>query len=408
MNKDIDVCIVGGGMVGATAACALAKNSDLSIMLIEAFPVKKSTMVESGEYSPSYDARSTALSRGTAEIFQQLDCWAAMREQSTPILDIHVSEKGGFGFSHLNAEQECVPALGYVVENAWLGAILTHQLYQYSNIQIHSPANVDALSFKSGCVSVIVKGERWSGEVATQLLIAADGQDSTVRSLLGIDMEVSDYGQKAIVANVSADCEHQFVANERFTKNGPLALLPLRDNRLSLVWSLANGEAEETLALTDGDFLLKLQSQFGQRVGKLIKVGERFSYPLQLMRAKEQIRPRVAVVGNAAHTLHPVAGQGFNVAARDVAVLAAQIKSAYRQNKPIGDFDILQQYWNKRSIDQEKTIQFSDKLLRLFGSDVRVLRTARNIGLIGLDVWDQGKGVFAKHAMGASHYVSLL
>ncbi|MBL4865327.1 MAG: 2-octaprenyl-6-methoxyphenyl hydroxylase [Pseudomonadales bacterium] len=408
MKNNVDVCIVGGGMVGATLACALAKNSDLSILLIEAFPLKKTDVVASGDYQSSYDARSTALSRGTAEIFHQLECWALMREQATPILDIHVSEKGGFGFSHLSAKKENVPALGYVVENAWLGRVLIGQLFQHSNIQILSPAKVASIDFQADCVSVTVEGEQYAGGITATLLIAADGQDSEVRRMLGIDVDITDYEQQAIIANVSPDCEHQGLANERFTANGPLALLPISDNRYSLVWSLAHDEAAETLALSDDDFLVKLQSQIGQRVGKMIKVGERFSYPLQLMRAKEQVRPRVVIVGNAAHSLHPVAGQGFNVAARDVAVLAAEIKGAFRRNQPIGDFSVLQQYWDKRRLDQEKTIQFSDKLLRLFDSESGLLRTARNIGLIGLDVWGPGKGVFAKHAMGANHYVSLL
>lgn len=408
MKKNVDVCIVGGGMVGATLACALAKNSDLSILLVEAFPVNESRASASGEIQTSYDARSTALSRGTAEIFHQLGCWTLMRAQAEPIIDITVSEKGGFGASYLSAMDQGVPALGYVIENASLGNVLINQLFQYSNIQVQSPAKVAAISFQTDGVSVTIEGEHQSRDVLTKLIIAADGQDSELRAMLGIDVAYTDYGQKAIIANVSPDRQHQGLANERFTENGPLALLPLNNNRYSLVWSLECQAAEETMALSDNDFMEKLQLQFGHRVGQFIKVGERYSYPLQLMRAKEQIRPRVVLVGNAAHTLHPVAGQGFNVAARDVAVLAADIKQAYRSHHPIDNFDVLQGYWNKRRLDQEKTIQFSDNLLRLFSSESDVLRVARNVGLIGLDVWGLGKDIFSKHAMGAAHHVSVL
>jgi len=410
-----DVLIVGGGMVGATLACLIAKTTSLKIAVVEAAPLLSGTQ-SVRPFSPSYDSRSTALASGTMQIYQQLGLWQAISERAEPIHKIHVSELGRFGFTSIDRDQEGVSELGCVVENAWLGQVLCRQLLEHPSIELFSPASLHALNW---CEDP----KRWHAvleskpvandapnvqslpihtDISATLLVAADGVNSTCCRLLNIDHQVEHYQQAAIVANITPLRGHEQIAYERFTPDGPMALLPLTDNRMSLVLTVDQEALEPTLALSDRAFLKLVDERIGGRLKGFNKIGQRAHYPLRLVRVSEQVRPQCVVVGNAAHSLHPIAGQGFNLSARDVAVLAAKIKQAQDRNEFIASAELLNDYQESRKMDQQTTIQFSDKLMKVFGSTLPGLPLARNLGMLAMDLWPQGKQLLSRQAMGLS------
>ncbi|MFP6799379.1 MAG: 2-octaprenyl-6-methoxyphenyl hydroxylase, partial [Pseudomonas sp.] len=310
----VDIAIIGGGLVGASLAVALqaeAKQRGWSICLIEPF-------TPGNGYQPSYDARSTALSFGSQQIYQRLGLWQQISQRAEPIKQIHVSDRGRFAAARLSAKEEGVPALGYVVENAWLGECLWQALDQQV-VGWRSPAQVTRMqALADGYRLTLDDGS----ELECSLAILSEGGRSGLREQLGIAVSNTPYGQSALIANVSPTDAHNGLAFERFTEEGPMAMLPLADNRCALVWTRATQEAERLFALSDVAFLSELQQAFGYRLGSLRQVGTRYLYPLALTAAKEQVRQHLVVLGNAAHSLHPIAGQGYNLSLRDTLVLA--------------------------------------------------------------------------------------
>jgi len=346
-GNEYDVAIVGGGMVGVSLALALtqAMPGKGRILLAESFPLPAQALDFATAYSPSFDARSTALSYSSYLIYQQLGIWQQLEPRACAIASIHVSEKGRFGSTLLQAADYTWPALGYVVENAWLGNVLIQCLHQQDQVRLLSPTKVVAV--KPGVAGVELNFAD-GGSTRCELLIVADGADSALREALGIAVQEQPYRQHALVANIAHARPHDGRAFERFTQQGPLAMLPLPaeggDNRSALVWTLSESEATQMQAAPAPDFLQCLQQRFGYRLGRLHKVGERHSYPLSLIRAREQVRSRVVVIGNAAHALHPVAGQGFNLALRDVAKLAAVLGNADAAWEGFFELDCLRRY----------------------------------------------------------------
>lgn len=388
------IAIIGGGLVGASLALALqagAKARGWSIVLIEPF-------APGDTYQPSYDARSTALSYGTQQIYQRLGIWSQVTARAEPILHIHVSDRGRFAAARLSAQEEGVPALGYVAENAWLG----HCLWQALDPEVVSwrcPAEVVAMQ-------AIQTDEGRSGYRLTlndetlldcDLAVLADGGRSSLREQLGITVKNTAYQQSALIANISISKPHGGLAFERFTDEGPVALLPLSDNRSALIWTRPGDDAQRLLALDDRSFLAELQSLFGYRLGALRQVGARHVYPLSLVEAQEQVRANLVVLGNAAHSLHPIAGQGYNLALRDTEALAEALLAG--PHVP-GDFATLQQYLARQQLDQSLTVGFSDRVTRLFSTAEPLLATGRNLGLLGLDLLPPAKRWFARQAMG--------
>jgi 2-octaprenyl-6-methoxyphenol hydroxylase len=315
--QKFDLIIIGGGMVGASLAASLlpaAKALDLSIAMIEANPLPEGDLTV---YQPSYDSRATALSYGSRCLYEQIGIWDAISAHVTPIHHIHVSDKGHFGATRLHAEEEGVSALGYVVENHWLGRTLLHHLQQHENrehLTVLCPANVTQVSHSDQGVSQVTVEIAGSEllELTTELVVMADGGRSTLREQLGIGYQQTEYDQHAVVAVISSDQPHQQVAYERFTDQGPVALLPLLDqdgfHRCGLVWTVPDDELDETLAMSDEAFMTRVQARFGHRCGRFIKVGPRYHYPLKRVLADEQVRSGLVVLGNAAHALHPIAG----------------------------------------------------------------------------------------------------
>jgi 2-octaprenyl-6-methoxyphenol hydroxylase len=385
----VDIAIIGGGLVGASLAVALqaeAKQRGWSICLIEPF-------TPGNGYQPSYDARSTALSFGSQQIYQRLGLWQQISQRAEPIKQIHVSDRGRFAAARLSAEEEGVPALGYVVENAWLGECLWQTLDQQV-VSWRSPAQVTRMqALADGYRLTLDDGS----ELECSLAILAEGGRSGLREQLGIAVSNTPYGQSALIANVSPQEAHNGLAFERFTEEGPMALLPLADNRCALVWTRASLEAERLSTLDDAAFLAELQHAFGYRLGSLRQVGARHLYPLALTAAKEQVRQHLVVLGNAAHSLHPIAGQGYNLSLRDTQVLAETLLAS---DAPLGDLATLQGYLNSQQMDQQLTVGFSDQVTRLFSTGQPLLAAGRNLGLLGLDLLPPAKRWFARQAMG--------
>ncbi|MBS99268.1 MAG: 2-octaprenyl-6-methoxyphenyl hydroxylase [Oceanospirillaceae bacterium] len=408
MTTDYDLLIVGGGMVGASLACALlpvAQTLNLKVAVVETeAPPGPGEPV----FQPSYDARSTALAYGVRAAFERMGLWDTLAEHLTPIDHIHVSDRGHFGATRLNAQREQVPALGYVVENHWLGQVLLSRLGRDGApwVEFIAPAEVVDLDNRSDGCTAVLNEEGRERQVRAGLVVLADGGRSALRERLGIGYSQSSYDQHALVANVSLDRPHAGVAYERFTDTGPIALLPGEDldgqARCGLVWTLPEDQVEEVLALSDQAFLDRLQQRFGYRAGRFIRVGERFHYPLKLVLAQEQVRAGLVVLGNAAHALHPIAGQGFNLAFRGVTALADLIIERRHQGLPLGDLHALQAFEAARRGDQFRTIQFSDLTMKLFTHERPGLALLRDVGLNALECCPLAKTLLTRAAMGLS------
>jgi 2-octaprenyl-6-methoxyphenol hydroxylase len=384
-----NVAIIGGGLVGASLALSLqglAKARGWRIVLIEPF-------APGDAFQPSYDARSSALSYGSRLIYERLSLWKALAERAEPIRHIHVSDRGRFGAARLDASQQRVDALGYVVENAWLGHCLWHALDR-EVIEWRCPAEVRQLVAHDGGYTLTLDDET---ELVCDLAVLADGGRSALREQLGIHVTQTTYDQTALIANVTPGDPHNGWAYERFTDTGPLALLPLPENRCALIWTRPQADAERLARIDEKTFLTELQQAFGYRLGTFRQVGMRYSYPLTLIEAQEQVRPHLVVLGNAAHSLHPIAGQGFNLSLRDVSALTEALERS--DNEP-GNFAALQQYLYGQRLDQQLTIGFSDQVTRLFSNASPWLAAGRNAGLIGLELCPSAKEVFARQAMG--------
>lgn len=391
--RDYDILIIGGGMVGASLACALAPRS-ARIGLVEAVPYSAPTQ-------PAYDDRAIALSWGSRRIFEALGLWEEIAPHATPIERIHISDRGHFGITRLDRREEGVEALGHVVIARELGRVLAARLATLANIDIISPAQLtDAKQGNNGIQAQIVDGASTRHTLDTRLLVAADGGDSRVREIFGIDCETHDYTQSAVIANITPGHAHDFIAYERFTPDGPLALLPMSDERCALVWTRPSSDIPRIMALDDAAFLAEVQSQFGQRLGRLQRVGRRQAYPLRLVQACEQVRPRLALIGNAAHTLHPIAGQGFNLGLRDVATLAEAVGDALCAHADPGATAVLRRYAQGRERDQSRVIGFTDGLVRLFRRQEPAVILARNLGLTLLDLCPSLRHALSRQAMG--------
>ncbi|MBL4606463.1 MAG: 2-octaprenyl-6-methoxyphenyl hydroxylase [Pseudomonadales bacterium] len=406
--KKYDVLIVGGGMVGASLACALAAKTSLSIGVIEAkkLPQKTKAGDLSQHFNPSYDERSTALSLGSCRYLDTIGLWQSLQQHVEKIHHIHVSEQGKFGVTRLEKEEEGVEFLGAVVENAWLGVVLGAAMAAHSSISLHSPALLESLHPGDEGYHVCIEENGQSEKIQCGLLVVADGANSTCCKMLSIAQTQEDYDQTALVTNLTPKNPHQNIAYERFTRTGPMALLPLRDERLALVLTLPTEELEHYQAMSDSEFMHAVDQAIGGRCGGFSKVGKRVSYPLRLIRAEQQIIPGCVVIGNAAHSLHPIAGQGFNLSLRDVAILTEEIMDATDKKTALGNFSVLQRYIERRDLDQRATIQFSDKLQKLFTANVPGLGIARSAGLTVFDSWPTGKRALARQAMGLMAGVS--
>jgi len=395
-DNHYDIVIAGGGMVGSSLALAL-EPLGLSVAIVE--PVARTSTSQ-----PSFDDRSTALSRSTQRMFEAMGLWREIVAAATPISSIHVSDKGRFGFSHIAAEEQGVEALGYVVINRVLGGVLQAALENVAALELLCPARIVAANCGPGKASVTIEdGDGERRDISCNLLVAADGANSAVREMLGITAKQVAYGQRAVIGNLLTEKPLNNCAYERFTANGPLALLPVVDDRAGFVWTVSESEADRVLGLDDQAFLAELQQAFGYRLGSFSKVGKRASYPLVLSKALRLTSQRAVLVGNAAHGLHPVAAQGFNLGLRDVAALCDCIADTLRESNDtadIGNAELLARYAQWRSSDQKKLVGFTDGLVRLFNSTSPPMRLIRDVGMVGFDLVPGVRSLFARHTMG--------
>lgn len=393
MNADI--AIVGGGMVGASLSVALAPLG-LRILLIESIP-------HDADAQPSFDERTTALSNGSRRILETLGVWEQLASSASPIAKIHVSDKGRFGFARIEAAEQGLAALGYIIPNRALGRALWSRLAAYSNVQVLCPAKVVDVALNEASVVLQVESAQPPLRLEARLAVAADGAGSALRGAAGVLAEARDYRQTALITSVLPQRFHEQVAYERFTPSGPLALLPLSDGRCTLVLTLNTEDVAAVLAMSDAEFIAELQRRFGFRLGRFLQVGRRSSYPLSITRAEQLSAGRCVVIGNAAQSLHPVAGMGFNLGLRDVASLAELIAERIH-SEPFdpGAREMLVQYDAWRAADRRGVIAFTDGLVRAFSSPLAAMGVLRNIGLLAFDLSPAAKAALSRLSTGAT------
>lgn len=388
-NSRTDVLIAGGGLAGAALAVAL-RDTGLHITVVEPVPPR-------AESQPSFDDRTTALAAGSRRILEAIGAWDAIAPDACPIRFVHVSQQKRLGVTRLSAEEENLAALGYVVPNRALGRGLQAPLLAADMIDFRCPAKVVGISQHAEGAAVMIEQEGASEIVTAKLVVVADGARSPLREQLGVAARHWDYGQAAIIGNIETEFPNEGVAYERFTPEGPLALLPLGEKRMGLVLVERSDIAQQVFDLPDDEFLARVEQRFGERLGRITRIGKRAMYPLSLVTAKEQRKGRAIILGNAAHSLHPIAGQGFNLALRDVATLADVIEQ--HRDDPGADA-ALEHYLRWRRSDQRKVVGFTDLLNRLFNIPFGIAAHARGLGLLGLDMLPSVRRSFARHAMG--------
>ena len=406
-----NVIIAGGGHVGLSFALLLAAQG-IASTIVERNKYPKLSPKEDAKRTHYLDSRNTALSRRTVQIYQEINLWDQLQSQACRIDSVQVSEQGSFGYAQLNKEEENVESFGQVMENAWLGRKLLLAVQQSPLIDLIDGANVTDVEQSATSVTLTYDTDiEQQQTLSADLLVACDGRDSTVRNLLGIGTKDYDYGQTAIVGVVQTDKPHEHVAIERFSPAGPLAVLPLTDAegdgnnpvqagyRRSVVWVCKSGEEQQYLE-DDALFMTTLQKAFGQRAGTFVEAGRRGAYPLTRVLANKQVEGRVVIMGNAAHTLHPVAGQGFNLCMRDAHVLAKMLGNQVLRGEDIGESSMLKAYERARQKDQKRVIRFCDAVVHGFTHPNPAVKLARNVALIAFDKLPNVKPLVANYAMG--------
>jgi 2-octaprenyl-6-methoxyphenol hydroxylase len=394
MTERVDVAILGGGMVGGTLAAALAQ-AGLRVALIDR--ADPAALVEE-----SHDGRTVAIAHATHRLLQATGLWARLVPHAEPILDIRVSDGPSLLFLHYDHRELGEDPLGYIVENRAVRRSIQARLSGLETLDFRAPATLaQHIVMPEGTVLTLGDG----AELIAALLVAADGSESGLRRGAGIASAQWDYGQTAIVCTMGHEQPHRGVAHERFLPAGPFAVLPMTDDpvhghRSSIVWTEKTGLVPAMLALSDGDFSLELYRRFGPWLGDVRVVGGRWNYPLRFAHAETYIKPRFALVGDAAHTMHPIAGQGLNIGLRDVAALAEVLVEAKRLGLDIGSESVLERYQRWRRFDNQVLLSVTDSLNWLFSNDLAPVRFVRDVGMAAVNRMGPLKRLFMRHAMG--------
>lgn len=398
--SEYDIVVVGAGMVGASFASLLSRTASgprHSLLAVEA-------VAPAAVGQPSFDARSTALSYGSSKIFSRMGIWDELAPAVTPIREIQVSDSGHFGSVTLSCEEHGQPALGYVMENRDLGRVLNPRLQKQEYVDYLAPARISHIQPRQAGMELTIDIDGNRVQVMAGLVVLADGGRSPICAQLGIDQQRKDYDQKALIANIAFGKPHHNVAYERFTENGPLAVLPLADfadqHRGALVWTLSDAEIDSISGATPESMLQELNQRFGHRLGEITHIGEHFCYPLGLSQAREQVRPHLVLLGNVAHTLHPVAGQGLNLALRATETLVDTIVEADSAGEAPGQMSVLERYRQRREADQHLAVTLTDQMINLFSSTSAGRTAVRKAGLLAMDLVPGLRRGFARQAMG--------
>lgn len=417
-QQTVPLVISGGGLVGALAALLLAR----------ARPQWQIHVLEPNEQGPAQDQRVIALAAATVELLQQHGIWAELAEHGCGIEHIHVSDRQQLGMTRLHAQQHGVPALGQVIAAALLNQTLYQACQQQTNVVWHGGARFISTSAERDYRSVVYEQHGDTKQLHTQLLVGADGQRSEVRSQLGIHTTSTDYQQVGIVGILHLQNSLNGWAYERFTDTGPIALLPMTNNRASLVWSVSPADAEQLQHADEASFVRRCQQAFGYRAGLFTGIEQRAQYPLQLHLAEHSIAHRALLIGNASHTLHPIAGQGFNLGVRDAIALrdtlsagtAAAVSATAAAGvgagadtgvdagpdagadarSDAGSYANVAAYWQRREADYRAIIGLTDGLVRGFSNQLWPLTAVRSLALLGLDHVAPLRNQFARQTMG--------
>lgn len=393
-SNSSDLVIVGGGLVGLCAALALQKSAQ-NILLLEAASLSQP---ETG----GLNARSIALSYSSVQIFKALGVWPDLKKQAAPIRTIHISSQGRWGVSRLRADDYELDALGYVIESRLLAASLLEKVERCDNITLLNEARFESIE-NSGELRIGYSHQQQQFQQNAKLALIADGAGSSARASLGIEHKTIDYGQSAIITNVEFEKPLAGFAYERFTEQGPLAMLPLSGNRYACVWTREPDQAAELMKADEATFIAALQQCFGFRMGFIDKTGERFCFELKRTQAEQLSQGRCVLVGNAANALHPVAGQGFNLALRDVATLYDLL-----DGRPVDTLDqaaigqLMASYEGNRKAEQRRVIRLGDGLVSLFSNELPLINHFRAGGLALLDQLPAMKAQVAMTGMGMS------
>lgn len=390
--RSVDVLIVGSGLIGSSLVCALSSvkgAANLSVLIVEAGPARD---ISKAELDSDRDARSTALSFGSSQILERLGLWKRLRGFAAPIHEIVVSDQGRFGSTRLTSTEYKLDALGYVVENQNLLTALYEVMQSHKKLNVVNNTRVVKVVPNSDGMEVqLQEAHQDTQKIQARLVVLAEGGQSKIATELGIKGRRVDYNQHAIIANITTERAHFGIAYERFSESGPIALLPLtslrEEHRASLVWTVTSAAAAEMVHWTESMLIEELQKNIGQKLGQIKSIGKRDVFPLSLSVAQEQIRPSLVLLGNAAHTIHPVAGQGMNLSLRDIEALVFCIDRGLKKDLRINDFSILQEYVTRRDDDQNQVINFTHRLVNLFSSSSLSKVLPRKLGLLTLDLF---------------------
>lgn len=383
-----DVAIVGGGMIGLTLGIALAREG-MRVALVERMPMQS-------QLAPAFDGRVSAIALSSKNLLNAIGAWDDMSAGAEPILDIRVSDGDSPFFLHYDHQEVGDAPFGWIVENRHIRHALMQAAARYSNLEIIAPATIADVTWSEGAVTLSLGG--W--QVEASLVIAADGKDSELRKRAGIQAISARYDQTAIVCTIAHTLPHHGLAQERFLPAGPFAVLPMRNNRSSLVWVEKAEHAPVFLRLPEAECVQEIRERVGDYLGEIQLAGPRFAYPLSLGHAASYTGKRLALAGDAAHAIHPIAGQGVNLGFRDVAVLAEVLAERFRLGLDIGAADGLAAYVRWRRFDNLAMLAVTDGLTRLFGSDAPPVKLARGLGLWAVSKAPPLKRLFMRHAMG--------